>query len=502
MAKRGYTVEVIFDPGSGTFFELTGATVQDYFNPSEYTPDEDGTVSIKLMDPLDERRDTSSGDPISLGKSGAFLVGWYTEREVVKNDAGKALDIEGRELTERYNGTFYYVDEKGKEITTLPAYEYSGLWDFETSELKYNAAEHEETDGRMSVTLYAGWLNNYTFEYYQEDATSGEWVRYASTNFSYGQGTDNDTIWIPRWENEATQSGKMNHTHAYASASGNYTFPAVEKRTFTEAYTDEACTAESKITDSFKHQGSVNTATCTAVNPIQKIYVKTVEGNRYRVATAEDLCNNGDTEGYYELLGDLNLEGYTWPVAFTTNTFKGRFEAATAVTIENVSARITRNISSDNSATEAYGGLFGYIDGGATVKNVSFKNVTVSIDSAMCKAGQTAGFGSFAGYIHEQASVTGVSVENVVLKLYVFSMSKSDWSLNAIANGNVAGILHNAKTVKIECYSEDYKTYFSYNYDPRTLVIDEDGNVTFTVGNCTTWNNKNPDLENYYEFEY
>ena len=56
MAKQGYVVEVIYDPGSGTFFERTGATVQDYFNPSHYTPDENGTVSITLMDPLDEDR--------------------------------------------------------------------------------------------------------------------------------------------------------------------------------------------------------------------------------------------------------------------------------------------------------------------------------------------------------------------------------------------------------------------------------------------------------------
>ena len=504
MAKQGYTVEVIYDPGDGMFQGKEGTFVQDYFNPSHYTPDQNGTVCIPLMDPLDERRDPDKTNPIFMGKSGSFFVGWYTNREVVRNEQEKPLDSEGRELEERYNGTFYYVNDKGEEITTLPAYKYSGLWDFETSKVEYNAAEYTETDGRMSMTLYAGWLNNYTFEYYHEDATSGEWVRYASTSFTYGQGTDNDTIWIPRWENQDTQSGKMNHVHGYQTAQGNYNFPAVEMRTFEAAYTDESCSEQSKITDSFRHQGTVNVETCTAVNPVQKIYVKTLEGKRYRVATAQDLCQNGDAEGQYEILNDLDLTGYSWPTAFTTGVFKGRFEAETPVTISNVEVKITKDVSADRNVTEVYGGLFGYIDADAVLKNVAFENVTVTLQTVKCSQTQTARFGTLAGLIHDDADVSGVSIANATLKLYVFYMrSQTDWGLHMIANGDTAGVTCDLTTMTLQCYAEEAKNYFSYYYDPRTLDGEkfvETGEISFTVGNTSTFNNKNPDLEKYYEF--
>ena len=505
MAKQGYVVEVIYDPGSGTFFERTGATVQDYFNPSHYTPDENGTVSITLMDPLDEDRDTSTGDPISLGKSGAFFVGWYTTRKPVRNKDGKALDAEGNVLEERYNGTFYYVNEKGKEITTIPAYEYSGLWDFETSKVQYNAAEHTKTDGRMSVTLYAGWLDNYTFEYYHQDATSGEWVPYASTSFTYGQGTDNDTIWIPRWENQDTQSGKMNHAHDYQTAQGKYNFPAVDQRTFDAAYTDENCTEESKITDSFRHTGTVDAATCTAVNPVQKIYVKTLEGRRYVVKTAKDLCQNGDAEGWYTIENNLDLTGYTWPTAFTTGVFKGRFEATNPVTVSGVEVKISKDVSADRDVTEVYGGLFGCVDAGAVLKNVAFENVTVTLQTVKCSQTQTARFGTLAGFVHDNADVSGVSIANTTLKLYVFHMrAQTDWGLHMVANGNLSGVTCDLTTMTLQCYAEESKNYHSYNYDPRTLDSNEfcaTGKVSFTVGNTSTFNNKNPDLEKYYEFQ-
>lgn len=511
MAKQGYVISVTYDPSGGSFFNISGVTLTDYFNPNAFTEDEEtGEISIKLLDPLDEKRtqdengkNNGNGAPtVTLGKSGYSLVGWYTNREIVKNENGDVLNESGVVLTQKFDGSYYYLNEKGEQVESLPAYEYSGLWDFDTARLSYNAAEHQETDGRMSVTLYAGWLPYFQFEYlYQND--EGQWTSYGKTSFDYlsnkEANTDRDTIWVPRWQNETTQSGAMNYTHSYATSSSSYTFPALNGTTFKKAYVDQECTQE--ITGSFVHQGTISADPCRAINSVQKIYVVLDKGERYRVTTAAELCDNGNAEGQYEILNNIDLTGYNWPAAFTTSTFTGKFYAAegtSGVTISNAVTTVT-------TEGDAYGGLFGYVAAGAEIKNVTFENATVNVASVTNERGQSTALGLLAGEIDEKATVTGVQLKGCVLQIkdeesrVGFSMA-GEWKLNAVANGNTSGVGHTKITVIFVAI--EFTDYFKYTLKPDTIAIGENGNITFQLGSVYSDDVGMESLEKKYEFIY
>ena len=57
------------------------------------------------------------------------------------------------------------------------------------------------------------------------------------------------------------------------------------------------------------------------------------------------------------------------------------------------------------------GGLFGGIDAGATIENVTFENVTFNMNAGSLKAG--ASFGLLAGTISNEAALTNITVSGV-----------------------------------------------------------------------------------------
>lgn len=54
--KQGYTISVTYDANGGAFFDREGVTLVDMFRPSDYEPDEDGKIHIKLLEPTDTGR--------------------------------------------------------------------------------------------------------------------------------------------------------------------------------------------------------------------------------------------------------------------------------------------------------------------------------------------------------------------------------------------------------------------------------------------------------------
>ena len=157
MAKKGYVISVTYDPNGGKFMNREGVTIKDYFNPDVYQKETDGSVQITLVEPTDASRPTSSLDKITLSRQNYTWVGWYQERNEVTNGNGEVVDINGNVLTLNEDGSYVYAD--GKQAT--PAYTYAGRWDFETQKLTYKAEDYAETNGMMSLTLYAGWVPYY-----------------------------------------------------------------------------------------------------------------------------------------------------------------------------------------------------------------------------------------------------------------------------------------------------------------------------------------------------
>lgn len=440
MAEQGKTVSVVFDPNGGKFMGRDGVSVKDYFNPSNYEDTNgDGKVEISLMEPTDPRRPTGTGttDAISLTKAGHFFAGWYQTRTVKVNEENQPIDEAGNVLVQKENGSYILASTEGTKNEKLasPAYEYDEYWDFENDVLEYAAEDHAETDGKYSITLYAGWVSFYQFEYYHE-VSAGKWEVYGTTSFDYKAANignsafaDVDTLYLPTWVDGAMQ-------YKYSSI---YEFPKVEGKTFVAAYTDADCTQ--KIADSLEHAGSLDKEHAKAIDPVQKVYVKFEDGVRYKIETAKQLSKNGDTKGIYEILADLDFTGETWPAALSNNTFTGKFEAVSGAKISNVSVTI-------NSDATAYGGLFGQIGAGASVKNIAFENVTFDVKSVNKRVSE-AGFGMFAGLIDEKATVESVTVGGAY-KIGVFQLQKpDDYQFALAANGAVSGVTASSITVTL-----------------------------------------------------
>ena len=455
--EKGYTVKVTYDANGGSFTGRPGVTLIDLFKPSRYEADPSGNVHISLTEPTDPSR-TAAGAEIKLSMPGCFFAGWYQTREIVKNDAGKPVDVEGKELEER-NGIYYYV---GKEEVGTPAYNYDGYWDFEEDTIEYAM----DSKKGFEMTLYAGWVPNYTFEYYYQDAkTPDEWTLLDTTTFDYKATNaenstthDWDTIQLPDWKD-----GVMNYSYRYENQQ-LYEFPKVEGTTFVTAYTDEECTQE--ITGkTFTHTGTLDFEHAKAINPVQKIYIKTKAGdNYYRIEKAEDLSKNGNLAGIYEIMGDLDFTGVKWPSVFGTGTFTGKMIAPEGTKISNVEAT--------HSSSNANGGLFAKVGSTAVIENLTFENATWSINNVPSKKNE-AYFGLFAGYVEEGATVSNVTVGGAI-RIGALKNWSDQYDLNLCANGNVSGITRTAVKVYVYGVYLWAEEMYQYAIDTESVKVSED----------------------------
>ena len=476
--EKGYTVSVTFDGNGGNFLGRPGIKIMDLFNPNDYqsTADPDGTVHIKLTEPTDPDRVTgpSNGDTITLARANYSLVGWYQTR-TVKMVGGKPVDENGRALKQLENGSYVYETLKTGETETVvtPAYSYADPWNFETDMLSYNASE-----GKKNLTLYAGWVPYYEFHYYYEN--NGQWVQFEQvTTFDYQAAKTNpnlddlDTIWLPQWG----ANGAMDYSYSYKNGR-QFNFPQLTKTTFLAAYTDEECTNQIQ-TPTFEHSGTLNYENCTYENPIQDIYIKVLEGNRYHITNAQQIADTADTEGYYEICNDLDFTGVTWPAAFSLNTFSGKMYGANGqtVTISNVTVKHT--------SQSRMGGMFGEVGASAELKNLQFQNATFDLVSAGNRTRNTQ-FGLFAGTINAQADISNVSVGGT-FKVGNIAIDANTASLNLYANGDISKLTKN--DVKLVVYGreagEDEHGNKKYLYTVYPHEVGNEAGKTVTVDTAT-----------------
>jgi hypothetical protein len=122
--------------------------------------------------------------------------------------------------------------------------------------------------------------------------------------------------------------------------------------------------------------------------------------------------------------------------------------------------------------------LFGQIAAGASVKNVTFENVTLDVKN-VAKRVSEAGFGLFAGLIDENATVENVTVGGTY-KIGAFLPQKAaGYSFAVTANGNANGITATAVTVQM--YGTKKPTLpgveqkYRYYINPETAKVE--GNV-------------------------
>ncbi len=504
LREAGCKVFVTYNANGGKFIGTEKVYLLDGINPDDscWTKSDDGKTHIKLTDPTNKLRPTGTTDKMTLTKTEYSLAGWYRNRELLKDEKGNALDEAGNVLTQKdemyflkltngdgserkvtvcdgqyfYEGeasdggivkdtaTNKYVYERSKaeakiaEMVT-PAYSYSGYWDFATDEIEY-----AESDGEVSLTLYAGWVPYYQYYYYVKN-DSDEWEKYGTTYFDYVLSSsgnekyaDQGEMYLPNWQGG---NGAMNYSHTYIDKSTKE-FPSIAGKTFKAAYADKECTQ--KYTDKITHNGTLDPATALPKDRIQNVYVEFYDEEMFKIETAEQLAANAKTNGSYEILNDLDFEKTTWPAVFTTGAFTGKMFSATdkkSVTLKNVKAQY--------SGTTANGGLFGLIAAGAQLKNLRFENVTMDFASVTCSETDT-GYGLFSGNVDEAAQIKNVTVSGAKLRLGIIQL-QSGYKINLLAGGNASGITQEGETA-LEVYGEAGITCSYYYFEPETIEID------------------------------
>ena len=341
---QGYTVSVKYDANGGIFTTNTSVMVDSY--DLSQVPQTGGKASIALLPPDNAAR---GNDAFTAVNNGYFLAGWYA----------------GRTQT----GT----DEKGN-----PTYTYSDHWDFNASRLEVDTAK-TYTSSEPVLTLYAAWVPMFRMDFY--DLATGEFME--SCSFDPNTGLD---FLLPAWD-ETTGTIEM------------HSFPGRSGYTFAGAYLDEAGTQPVEGT-AFTHPGTVDYATGTAENGVISLYLDWTEGEWYHIYTLEQFLDNASVAGSYVLHTDLDFTDEIWPSSLMYGNFSGRLEG-NGHTISNVQITQTNN-------SKVNAGLFGYLTEDAVIRDVTFENITFTIEAGTRVAGTS--YGLLAGTVSAEAEISGVGI--------------------------------------------------------------------------------------------
>ncbi len=357
---EGYTVSVKYDANGGSFTTNVD-TIVDSYNYAELPTNSNGKKELMLISPSDSIRGT--GNAYTATNAGYFLAGWYTERTAVVNDKGEALDADGN-----------VASQSGKP----QAYTYSGRWDFENGKLQLDPDKTYSSS--EPITLYAAWIPEFKFEFIS--LITGEVI--GAYTFDPNYVSD---LKLPQW-NEAT--GKLSMEK----------FPAVEDMTLDGVYLDQNKTQRIE-SDKIAHTGSFDAETASASAPVMKLYVDYIDGEWYKIYTAEQFVNNASVRGCYEIMADLDFTGLSWKTSLIYGNFRGKIIGNGHV-FSNITAEQT-DVKRQNA------GLFGSLSAGSVIENVTFKNVKFTLKSGTLQ--QDASLGLFAGILDSGAVLTNLKIE-------------------------------------------------------------------------------------------
>ena len=462
--KDGYNVIVTFDSNGGRFVGKENNQVVDLYNPDRYEADANGNVSIKLTVPTGRK---IGGETATLTMPDHFVAGWYRTRTLKTDADGSPVDENGRAITER-NGKYFYAD--GSAAT--PAYDYSGLWNFDTDVIEY-----KKGSGAYELTLYAGWVRYFEFDYYVE--TDSGWRLLDVSTFDYITNRNNaydlDTIWTP-----AYSGGKMVYTHPYISG-GEYRFPKPENATFNGAYLSEDKTDE--LGASFHHTGTLDLEHCSVTGRVVNVYCTFVEGERFRIETAEQFAANFNAQGIYEITADLDFSFVKWPSGFATSAFKGRIYSTEGHTYKFANVKAEFVSSSSNAKT---GGVFGELSAEAKIENITFENVTFDVKYCATRL-RNSSFALFSGRIDDGATLENVTLSGTLEFRFFGNLAFDTTSYSiALTAGGAAEKLNVISPVKLVVYGDKIGETYRYAYSPELITVDETGKVTLTFVSLTS----------------
>ena len=391
---------------NGGVFTTNTSVIVDSYNVSEMKAD-GGVVEIPLITPDDKSR---GNDAFKATKSGYFLAGWYAERT-----------------------------ENGKDEDGNTLYTYGDKWDFEEDVLEIDVDKTYSSQEPV-ITLYAAWVPLFEIEFYS--LQSGDYIN----SYVYDP-TLVDEIKIPTWDEE-TGAVEM------------YNFPENDGYTFNGAYYDEAGTQA--IVSVLEHSGAVDEKTGTAEDHVMKIYVDWLEGEWYHIYTVEQFLDNASIKGNYEIHADLDFTDENWPSSLMYGNFTG--------TIKGNGHKFTNIEFEQTNNSKVNAGLFGNLTEEANISDLTFENVTFTIEKGTRVAG--ASFGLFAGSISEGATLTNVSILNSTIQIdsnCYFGVN--DYSIGLVSGSGKFDAITNAQITCVPTGKNPEKVQISVEGNDVTVEI-------------------------------
>lgn len=415
--QEGYNVSVRFDANGGMFAGTSDVSVVDVYSLSGGITNSDGSVSFYLLSPDNELRAQGA---YSISKNGYFLAGWYTERTLRVDENGNPLDEYG-----------VPTSQSGRE----QGYTYSGLWAFDEDVLTV-PADGSYTAETPVLTLYAAWVPYINYEFYAVDADNG--------TSEYIETVRNIDMVIPQW---SEKTGKLDMND----------FPERDGYTFDSAYLTEDL-SEPLTETIYGKEGYVDFETATVSAESVVIYTTWMEGNWFKIYTPEQFYNNTRLDGNYLICADLDFEGSVWSPTFVKGKFSGKIYG-NGHTISNLNVT-----QADNS--QVYAGLFGTLESGAVIEDLTLENVSFTIAAGSRMQGAT--FGLLAGSISAEAVLSNVTVTGT---MYI--------SENCYPSEYTIGLLCGSGSTNGVTYSIDCQTAED-NTDKISVSVDGDEvNITF-----------------------
>lgn len=387
--QNGYNISVRFDANGGMFAGTSDVSVVDVYSLSNGITNSDGTVSYYLLSPENELRAQGA---YTISRNGYFLAGWYTERNLRVDENGDPLDEYG-----------VLTSVSGRE----QGFTYSGLWNFDSDMLTVPADADYSADN-PALTLYAAWVPYINYEIYAVDTETN-----GTELIKTVQSID---MQIPQW---SEKTGKLDMND----------FPSREGYTFDAAYLTEDLSAP--LTENiYGKDGNVDYETGTTSTESIAIYTTWMDGSWYKIYTAEQLYNNTRLDGSYLICADLDFEGAVWSPTLIKGKFTGKIYGQ-GHTLSNITVT-----QADNS--QVYGGLFGTLESGAVIEDVTFENASFTISAGSRMQGST--FGLLAGSISSEASLNNVSV-NGTMYISENCYPQSDYTIGLLCgSGSTDGV--------------------------------------------------------------
>ncbi|MBR7116420.1 MAG: hypothetical protein IKC87_01770 [Clostridia bacterium] len=408
---EGASISVKFLAGEGGLFaSTTGVTVVDVFNLGDYTPDGNGKVSIPLIKPDDPKR---GNDAFDISKNGHILAGWFVAEEVDDGNGGKT-------------------------------YKPTRKWNFATDKLTLDASG-DYSANTPSLTLMAVWMPYVNFEFYAD-------VDGTLTKVGEKSGMSID---IPEWN---LDNGRMNYK----------SFLELDGKTFKAAYSDEAMTEAitNKIEGKFDYDNGVT------LTPTIKIYTEWIDGEWFKISSANQLSKNASATGCYEILGDLEFgSGILWPQVFVNNEFSGQF-----IGNGHTVSGITTGASLTSGGDVSHGAIFGALSDKALIKDLTFTGVSYTVNTAVRPS--TADLGILAG------TNNGATLENVSLTESKLVLSDKLFTLSVTVDRFINGSFKAGLVFAdgdTEGVSITNVTLEGGNSDKITATVGDKGVITFTV---------------------